>query len=77
MESYAVFTACEQAAEPRPKYISIKPVCDFEEEEKTAPVHHYAANVSAKFGITILDSPTSFSSSWRSPLKRPLKYGKH
>ncbi|MFA5976437.1 MAG: hypothetical protein WC859_09790 [Elusimicrobiota bacterium] len=49
MESYAVFTACQQSAEPRPECISIKSVCDFGDEDKTDSAHRYAAYVSATF----------------------------
>lgn len=49
MESYAVFTACEYAAEPRPKCISVKSVCDFGDESKSDGFHEYAAYTSAAF----------------------------
>ena len=49
MESYAVFTAAEYAAEPRPKCISIKSVCDFGDEDKEDGAHAYAAYTSAQF----------------------------
>lgn len=49
MESYAVFTAAEYAAEPRPKCISIKSVCDFGDEDKKDGAHTYAAYTSAQF----------------------------
>jgi nucleoside phosphorylase len=49
MESYAVFTAAQLAAEPRPKCISIKAVCDFGEEDKADDFHEYAAYISASF----------------------------
>jgi nucleoside phosphorylase/CheY-like chemotaxis protein len=47
MESYAVFTACEYASEPRPLCVSAKGVCDFGDEQKGDDFHHYAAHVSA------------------------------
>ena len=49
MESYAVFTAAEYAAEPRPKCISVKSVCDFGDEDKEDGAHAYAAYTSAQF----------------------------
>jgi len=49
MESYAVFTAAQLAAEPRPKCISIKAVCDFGDEDKADDFHEYAAYISASF----------------------------
>ncbi len=49
METYAVFTAAEYAAEPRPKCISIKSVCDFGNEDKKDGAHLYAAYTSAQF----------------------------
>jgi len=49
MESYAVFTAAEYAAEPRPLCISMKSVCDFGDETKSDSSHHYAAHTSARF----------------------------
>lgn len=49
MESYAVFTAAQYAADPRPKCISIKSVCDFGDEHKADDAHHYAAYTSATF----------------------------
>jgi nucleoside phosphorylase len=49
MESYAVFTAAEYAADPRPQCISIKSVCDFGDEDKEDKYHKYAAHTSAQF----------------------------
>ncbi len=49
MESYAVYTAAQLSAEPRPKCISIKSVCDFGDEAKSDDVHKFAAYVSANF----------------------------
>lgn len=49
MESYAVFTAAELAAEPRPTCISVKSVCDFGDETKNDWAHGYAAHTSAAF----------------------------
>jgi nucleoside phosphorylase len=49
MESYAVFTAAEYAATPRPLCISIKSVCDFGDETKEDNAHEYAAYTSARF----------------------------
>lgn len=53
MESYAVFTAAQHAAEPRPMCISIKSVCDFGDETKSDDVHHYAAHTSCAFLIQL------------------------
>ncbi|OZC37706.1 hypothetical protein B9Q17_14270 [Marinobacter vinifirmus] len=49
MESYAVFTAAQLAAEPRPRCISIKAVCDFGDEDKADDFHDYAAYASSAF----------------------------
>ncbi|WP_194713359.1 phosphorylase family protein [Noviherbaspirillum soli] len=49
MESYAVFTAAEYAADPRPECISIKAVCDFGDDEKSDDYHTFAAHASAHF----------------------------
>jgi nucleoside phosphorylase/CheY-like chemotaxis protein len=49
MESYAVFTAAEYAAEPRPICFSIKAVCDFGDENKNDGAHGFAAYASAEF----------------------------
>ncbi len=49
MESYAIFTAAEYSAEPRPLCFSVKAVCDFGDEDKGDAVHHYAAYASARF----------------------------
>ncbi|WP_433740044.1 hypothetical protein [Pseudomonas putida] len=53
MESYAVFTAAQHAAEPRPLCISVKSVCDFGDETKSDDVHHYAAHTSSAFLIQL------------------------
>lgn len=49
MESYAVFTAAQYSANPRPTCISIKAVCDFGDEKKADGYHRYAAHNSAQF----------------------------
>ena len=49
MESYAVFSAAQHAAEPRPQCISIKSVCDFGDEDKADDFHEYAAHTSTQF----------------------------
>ncbi|MEO3864547.1 phosphorylase family protein [Rheinheimera fenheensis] len=49
MESYAVFTAAQLSAEPRPKCISIKAVCDFGDEDKGDNYHKFASYMSAQF----------------------------
>jgi len=49
MESYAIFTAAELAAEPRPKCVSLKSVCDFGDESKGEADRAYAAFTSASF----------------------------
>lgn len=54
MESYAVFTACEYATEPRPDCISVKSVCDFGDETKSDSFHKYAAYTSASFLAEII-----------------------
>lgn len=49
MESYAVFSAAEHAADPKPLCISIKSVCDFGDRFKSDDYHEYAAYTSARF----------------------------
>jgi nucleoside phosphorylase/CheY-like chemotaxis protein len=49
MESFGVFTAAEYAAEPRPRCLSVKVVCDFGDSDKSDSFQTYAAFVSARF----------------------------
>ncbi len=48
MESYAVFTACALADDPKPLCVSLKSVCDFGDSSKSDDYHHYASYTSAK-----------------------------
>jgi nucleoside phosphorylase/CheY-like chemotaxis protein len=49
MESFGVFSAAEYAAEPRPRCLSVKAVCDFGDSDKSDSFQTYAAFVSARF----------------------------
>lgn len=49
METYAVYYAAQNCIEPRPKFFSIKSVCDFADAEKNDSFQSYAAYVSACF----------------------------
>jgi len=53
METYGVYRACDEAPEPKPRFVSFKAVCDFA-AEKTDSWQDYAAFVSAEFAIEFL-----------------------
>lgn len=53
METYGVYRACEEAPEPKPRFVSFKAVCDFA-AEKTDSWQAYAAFVAAEFAIEFL-----------------------
>jgi nucleoside phosphorylase len=55
METYAVYRACNEAPEPKPKFASFKSVCDFA-AEKTDSWQEYAAFVAAEFAVAFLKS---------------------
>ena len=50
METYAVYRACHESPDPKPRMISFKSVCDFA-AEKTDSWQEYAAFVAAQFAI--------------------------
>ena len=50
METYGVYRACEEAPEPKPRFVSFKAVCDFA-AEKTDSWQDYAAFVAAEFTV--------------------------
>ncbi len=50
METYGVYRACEEAPEPKPRFVSFKAVCDFA-AEKTDSWQDYAAFIAAEFAI--------------------------
>jgi nucleoside phosphorylase len=55
METYAVYRACHESPEPKPKMVSFKAVCDFA-AEKTDSWQAYAAFTAAQFMADFLKS---------------------
>jgi nucleoside phosphorylase len=53
METYAVYRACIEAPEPKPKFVSFKSVCDFA-ADKTDSWQDYAAFMAAEFAVAFL-----------------------
>ena len=53
METYAVYRACHDAPEPKPRYVSFKAVCDFA-ADKSDSWQEYAAFVAAEFATRFL-----------------------
>ena len=53
METYAVYRACHEAPEPKPRFASFKSVCDFA-AEKSDSWQQYAAFVAAEFTLEFL-----------------------
>lgn len=55
METYAVYRACMESPEPKPRVVSFKAVCDFA-AEKTDSWQLYAAFMAAQFAADFLKS---------------------
>lgn len=55
METYAVYRACHESPEPKPRMVSFKAVCDFA-AEKTDSWQAYAAFSAAEFAVQFLKS---------------------
>lgn len=55
METYAVYRACHESPEPKPRVVSLKSVCDFA-AEKTDSWQAYAAFMAAEFAVAFLKS---------------------
>ncbi len=53
METYAVYRACTESPEPRPRFVSFKSVCDFA-AQKADSWQEYAAFVAAEFAVSFL-----------------------
>jgi nucleoside phosphorylase len=53
MEAYAVYRACIESPDPKPRFVSFKSVCDFA-AEKTDSWQGYAAFVAAEFAVEFL-----------------------
>lgn len=53
METYGVYRACHEAPEPKPRFVSMKSVCDFA-AQKSDSWQTYAAYVSATFAVRFL-----------------------
>lgn len=54
METYGVYYACENALQPAPKYLSIKAVSDYADEDKDDQYQKYCAYMSARFLYSIM-----------------------
>ncbi|MDB6095532.1 MAG: 5-methylthioadenosine/S-adenosylhomocysteine nucleosidase [Verrucomicrobia bacterium] len=63
METYAVYRACHEAPEPKPRYVSFKAVCDFA-AEKGDSWQLFAAFMAAEFSATFLS--TEWDALWPS-----------
>ncbi len=61
METYGVYRACHEAPEPKPRFVSMKAVCDFA-AQKTDSWQSYAAYVAASFAFGFLEA--QWSSLW-------------
>jgi nucleoside phosphorylase len=55
METYAVYRACHESPDPKPRMVSFKAVCDFA-AEKTDSWQGYAAYMAAQFAIKFLST---------------------
>jgi nucleoside phosphorylase len=55
METYAVYRACHEAPDPKPRFASFKSVCDFA-AEKTDSWQNYASYTAAEFAVGFLKS---------------------
>jgi nucleoside phosphorylase len=53
METYAVYRACTESPDPKPRFVSFKSVCDFA-AEKTDSWQAYAAFIAAEFAVEFL-----------------------
>jgi nucleoside phosphorylase len=50
METYAVYRACQEAPEPKPRFVSFKSVCDFA-AAKSDSWQRFAAFIAARFAV--------------------------
>lgn len=48
MEIYGIYYAANWAINPRPKFLALKSISDFADEQKADDYHHYASYTSAK-----------------------------
>lgn len=55
METYAVYRACHESPDPKPRAVSFKSVCDFA-AEKTDSWQEYAAFTASQFAVDFLKS---------------------
>jgi len=58
METYAVYRACHESPEPKPRFVSFKSVCDFA-AEKTDSWQPYAAFMAAEFAVEFIKAEWS------------------
>lgn len=61
METYGVYRACHEAPEPKPRFVSLKSVCDFA-AEKSDSWQNFAAFTSSQFAVRFLK--TEWESIW-------------
>ncbi|MEZ8473752.1 hypothetical protein AB6C60_07685 [Vibrio cyclitrophicus] len=54
MEAYGLYSACELAADPKPKYFCIKAVSDFADGSKSDSFQRYASHVSARTALEVV-----------------------
>jgi nucleoside phosphorylase len=64
METYAVYRACMESPEPKPRFVSFKSVCDFA-AEKTDSWQEYAAFTAAEFAVEFLKA--EWNALWPEP----------
>lgn len=64
METYAVYRACHEAPEPKPRFVSFKSVCDFA-AEKTDSWQNYASFTASEFAVGFFK--TQWDSLWHQP----------
>jgi len=55
METYAVYRACHESPDPKPRFVSFKSVCDFA-AEKSDSWQAYAAFTASQFAVDFLKS---------------------
>jgi nucleoside phosphorylase len=58
MEAYGVYRACHEAPEPKPRFVSMKSVCDFA-AEKSDSWQEYAAHFAAHFALHFITNEWS------------------
>ena len=54
MEIFGVYYAAKWSERPRPKFMAVKSICDFGDEEKSDDYHVYASYTSSKVLETLV-----------------------